>query len=131
MAARMNNDYGPFPNQPFPVYTLSRDHGSWWGDLRSHHGGRESACQGTCAVSWPPVLTSGWPQAGPGVDQRAIGVILTRDGNLQVTYHGRPLYLFNQDAYFGGASPVRTQGIYRAGALTPSGVFNTIPPQLP
>ena len=131
VAARMNNDYGPFPNQPFPVYTLSRDHGSWWGDLRSHHGGRESACQGTCAVSWPPVLTSGWPQAGPGVDQRAIGVILTRDGNLQVTYHGRPLYLFNQDAYFGGASPVGTQGIYGAGALTPSGVFNTIPPSLP
>ena len=77
---------------------------------------------------WPPVLTSGWPQAGPGVDQFAIGVILTREGSLQVTYHGRPLYLFNQDAYIGGASPVGTQGIYGAGTLTPSGVFNTIPP---
>ena len=128
VAARMNNDYGPFPNQPFPVYTLSRDHGSWWGDPRSHERSRESACQGTCAVSWPPVLTSGWPEAGLGVDQRAIGVILRRDGTQQVTYHGRPLYLFNQDAYFGGASPVGTQGIYGAGALTPSGVFNTIPP---
>jgi predicted lipoprotein with Yx(FWY)xxD motif len=128
LAARMNNDYGPFPNQPFPVYTLSRDHGNWWGDLRSHDGGRESACQGTCAVFWPPVLTSGWPEAGPGVDQDAIGVIVRPDGTLQVTYHGRPLYLFNQDAYFGGASPVGTQGIYGAGALTPSGVFNTIPP---
>jgi predicted lipoprotein with Yx(FWY)xxD motif len=46
----------------------------------------------------------------------------------QVTYHGRPLYLFNQDAYVGGASPVGTQGIYGAGAVTPSGVSNTIPP---
>ena len=128
LAARMNNDYIPFPNATFPVYTVSSEHGSWWGDPRSHDRGRESACQGTCAVFWPPVLTSGRPEAGPGVDQRAIGVIVTREGTQQVTYHGRPLYLFNKDAYFGGASPVGTQGIYGAGAVTPSGVFNTIPP---
>jgi predicted lipoprotein with Yx(FWY)xxD motif len=126
LAARMNNDYLPFQNQPFPVYTLSRDHGSWWGDLRSDDRNRESACQGTCAVFWPPVLTSGWPEAGPGVDPHALGVIVRPDGTLQVTYHERPLYLFNQDAYFGGS--VGTQGIYGAGAVTPSGVFNTIPP---
>lgn len=78
------------------------------GRLGSREWGRESACQGTCAGFWPPVLTSGWPEAG------------------QVTYRGRPLYLFNKDAYIGGASPVGTQGIYGAGAVTPSGVFNTI-----
>jgi predicted lipoprotein with Yx(FWY)xxD motif len=127
LAARMNNDYSPFENQPFPVYTLNWHHGRWWG-LRSHDRDRESACQGTCAVFWPPVLTSGRPEAGPGVDQRAIGVIVRPDGSQQVTYHGRPLYLFNKDAYVGGASPVGTQGIYGAGAVTPSGVFNTIPP---
>jgi len=128
LAARMNNDYIPFPNASFPVYTLSSEHGSWWGDLTSQDTGRGSACQGTCAVFWPPVLTSGWPEAGPGVDQRAIGIIDRRDGTQQVTYHGRPLYLFNKDAYFGGASPVGTQGIYGAGVVTPPGVFNTIPP---
>jgi len=128
VAARMNNDYSPFPNQPFPAYTLSPDHGGWWSELRSRDGGRESACQGTCAVFWPPVLTSGRPEAGTGVDQHALGVIARPDGTQQVTYHGRPLYLFNNDAYFGGASPVGTQGIYGAGAVTPSGVFNTIPP---
>ena len=35
LGARMNNDYSPFPNQPFPVYTLRRDHGRWWGHSRS------------------------------------------------------------------------------------------------
>ena len=50
------------------------------------------------------------------------------DGSQQVTYHGRPLYLFNKDAYTGDVSPVGTKGIYGAGAVTPSGVFNTIPP---
>jgi predicted lipoprotein with Yx(FWY)xxD motif len=128
LAARMDDDYTPFPDATFPVYTLSPDHRSRWGYPEGQGWGRPSACQGTCAVFWPPVLTAGWPQAGPGVDQRAIGVILRPDGTRQVTYHGRPLYLFNQDAYVGGASPVGTQGIYGAGAITPSGVFNTIPP---
>ena len=128
LAARMNNDYGQFPNATFPVYTLSRGSGRRSGDLGGYARGRDGACQGTCAVFWPPVLTSGRPEAGPGVDQRAIGVTARPDGTQQVTYHGRPLYLFNQDAYIGGASPVGTQGIYGAGAITPSGVFNTIPP---
>jgi predicted lipoprotein with Yx(FWY)xxD motif len=128
LAARMNNDFGQFPNASFPVYTLSRDRGHWWGDLGRYGRSRDGACQGSCAVFWPPVLTSGRPEAGPGVDQRALGVIVRPDGTQQVTYRGRPLYLFNQDAYIGGASPVGTQGIYGAGAVTPSGVFNTIPP---
>jgi predicted lipoprotein with Yx(FWY)xxD motif len=128
LAARMNNEYIPFPDAGFPVYALSRDHGNWGDHFPGPGWGRESACPGTCAVFWPPVLTSGWPEAGPGADQHAIGVIVRPDGSLQVTYHERPLYLFNQDAYIGGASPVGTQGIYGAGALTPSGVFNTIPP---
>jgi predicted lipoprotein with Yx(FWY)xxD motif len=128
LAARMNDDFGQFPDASFPVYTLSRDQGGWWSDFRSHERGRDSACEGQCAVSWPPVLTSGWPDAGPGVDQRAIGIIVRPDGTQQVTYHGRPLYLFNDDAYIGGASPVGTQGIYGAGTVTPSRVFNTIPP---
>jgi predicted lipoprotein with Yx(FWY)xxD motif len=128
LAANMNNDYSPFQNQPFPVYTLSRGNGGWWGHLTGHWRGRDSACQAQCEVFWPPVLTSGWPEAGPGVDPRAIGIIERRDGSLQVTYHERPLYLFNGDAYTGGASPVGTYGIYGAGLITPSGVFNTIPP---
>ena len=99
-----------------------------WLAFPSGGRGRDSACEGECAVFWPPVLTSGRPEAGPGVDQHAVGVIVRLDGTQQVTYHGRPLYLFNDDAYIGGANPVGTQGIYGAGALTPSGVFNTIPP---
>ena len=50
LAARMNNDYGPFPNASFPVYTLSWGGGPWWSHVRSDGRGRDSACQGTCAV---------------------------------------------------------------------------------
>jgi len=138
LAARMNNDFSAFPDASFPVYTLSRGRGHKGGDLRSHdrhHGsghrsGHESACLGLCAVYWPPLLTSDRPVAGPGVDQHALGFIVRPDGSHQVTYHGRPLYLFYKDAYIGPPVGVGTQGIYGAGAHTLWGVFNTIPPLL-
>ena len=117
LAAVMNPDFSGFPQASFPVYTLSRDH-------------RKSACQAVCAaVYWPPVLTSGRPQAGPGVDRHALGTIVRPDGTRQVTYHGRPLYLFYKDAYIPGL-PYNggMASINGAGAHTPWGVFNTIPP---
>ena len=136
LGAIMNNDFSAFPDASFPVYTLSRDHGHQHGHARSHdryhhsghRRGRQSACQGLCAVYWPPLLTSGRPLAEPGVDQHALGFIVRPDGARQVTYHGRPLYLFYKDAYIGPPVGVGTQGIYGAGAHTPWGVFNTIPP---
>jgi predicted lipoprotein with Yx(FWY)xxD motif len=116
LAARMNNDFSGFPDASFPVYKLSTD--------RRHSG--KSACRGLCAaVPWPPVLTSGRPEAGPGVNQDALGTIERPDGTHQVTYRGKPLYLFFQDAYIPGLTG--TKGIFGAGAHTPFGVFNTIP----
>jgi predicted lipoprotein with Yx(FWY)xxD motif len=117
LAATMNNDFSVFPNASFPVYTLSAD---------SHKGHDKSACQGQCALKWPPVLTSKRPQAGPGVDQHALGIIVRPDGTHQVTYNKMPLYLFFKDAYIQGVTG--SQGIYGAGLSTPWGVFNTIPP---
>jgi predicted lipoprotein with Yx(FWY)xxD motif len=115
LAAQMDNDFSAFPNASFPVYALRTD--------RDH----ESACQGICAaVPWPPVLTSNWPEAGPGVDQSALGIVVRRDGTQQVTYDGKPLYLFYQDAYILGITGA--QGIHGAGKITPWGVFNTVPP---
>lgn len=131
LAATMNNDFSVFPDASFPVYTLSRHHQHRWGHWRHDRRGDRSACRGLCAVYWPPVLTEGWPEAAPGIDQQALGIIERSDGTQQVTYHGRPLYLFNGDAYIASAAAdvfVGTQGINGAGALTSFGVFNTIPP---
>jgi predicted lipoprotein with Yx(FWY)xxD motif len=114
LAATMNNDFSVFPDASFPVYTLSTD------------SGQSSACQGQCALTWQPLLTSGPPVVGTGVDQHALGIIVRPDGTHQVTYNGKPLYLFVRDAYIGGV--VGTAGINGAGANTPFGVFNTIAP---
>lgn len=117
LAATMNPTFTDlFPNASFPVYTSSAD------------SGNRSACQGACAAAyWPPVLTSGRPLAGPGVDQNAVGTMVRPDGSHQVTYDGRPLYLFSGDAYIAGL-PYGGARIDGAGLSTPWGVFDTIPP---
>jgi predicted lipoprotein with Yx(FWY)xxD motif len=121
LAANMNNDFTDvFPNVTFPVYTLSTNSGQ--------ERGGASACQGLCAVYWPPVLTSELPVAGPGVDQNALGTIVRPDGTQQVTDHGEPLYLFNKDAYIAPIPGAGTQSINGAHKHTRWGVFNTIPP---
>jgi len=111
LAASMDNDFSLLPHGSFPAYTLSHE--------------SSQACQRYCALIWPPVLTSGRPEAGPGVDQHALGVVVRSDGTHQVTYKGKPLYLFIKDAYIPGIAG--TQSVNGAGAHTPWGVFNTIP----
>ena len=53
-----------------------------------------SVCYGECARAWPPVLTRGAPRAGKGVRRSLLGTTRRRDGSRQVTYRGRPLYLY-------------------------------------
>jgi predicted lipoprotein with Yx(FWY)xxD motif len=123
LAATMNGGFTDlFPDASFPAYTLSPGHHPGEG----HGHGR---CQALCEQYWPPILTSGQPEAGSGVDQHALGTTMGPGGMQQVTYRGKPLYLFADDAYlppfpYNGA----TASINRAGANTLWGVFNTVPP---
>jgi predicted lipoprotein with Yx(FWY)xxD motif len=115
LAVTMDHGFVLANNATFPVYRLSADH-------RGH-----TNCWALCAaVFWPPVLTSGRPVAGPGVDQAALGTIVRPDGSRQVTYHGKPLYLFYGDAYI-PTLPYGAARIDGAGTRTTWGVFNTIP----
>jgi predicted lipoprotein with Yx(FWY)xxD motif len=60
--------------------------------------GRKSECYGACAAAWPPVLTNGRPVAGRGARARLLGTTRRRGGARQVTYAGRPLYYYVDDA---------------------------------
>ncbi|HVN55930.1 MAG TPA: hypothetical protein VMT46_16470 [Anaerolineaceae bacterium] len=60
------------------------------------------ACSGNCQAYWRPLLTSGDPQ-GNSETAGNLGTITLSDGSLQVTYRGRPLYLYANDARPGDA----------------------------
>jgi predicted lipoprotein with Yx(FWY)xxD motif len=59
--------------------------------------GTTSVCYGACAALWPPLLTNGKPIAGPGVRASLLGTTKRKDGKLEVTYGGHPLYYFVTD----------------------------------
>ena len=59
--------------------------------------GTTSVCYGACAALWPPLLTHGKPVAGPGVRASQLGTTKRKDGKLEVTYGGHPLYYFVSD----------------------------------
>ena len=60
-----------------------------------------SNCYDKCATNWPPLLTTGSPVAGDGVDASKLGVTQRTDGTSQVTYNGWPLYYYAKDAAAG------------------------------
>lgn len=66
----------------------------------------ESYCSGACAAVWPPLETSTAPRAGAGIQTDALGTVKRDDGDMQVTYHGHPLYYYAADA----STPGRTTG---------------------
>ncbi len=59
---------------------------------------RASRCYGACARAWPPVITRGRPVAVGGAKQRLLGTTKRRNGKLQVTYAGHPLYYYVHDS---------------------------------
>lgn len=67
-------------------------------DTRGEDGtSAETTCYDDCAAAWPPLTTDGEPQAGDQVQADLIGTIERRDGSMQVTYGGWPLYYFQRD----------------------------------
>ena len=67
-------------------------------------GAGTSACEEGCAQAWPPLPVVGEPTGGEGVTGE-LATITRTDGMTQVTYNGKPLHLFVNDA-----SPGDTNG---------------------
>ncbi len=85
----------------------------------------KSACTSACAVAWPPATIKNMPNAASGIDKSDLATIARADGIKQLTYDGRPLYLFVHDK---GASSPKGQAIRKFGGewnlVTPSGAKN-------
>lgn len=76
----------------FTVYDFHKDKGT------------VSSCYGACAGVWPPVTTEGAPQVGEGATASKLGTTKRKDGTVQVTYAGHPLYTYAADKKPGEAN---------------------------
>jgi predicted lipoprotein with Yx(FWY)xxD motif len=72
-------------------------------DFHKDKGGT-SSCYGACAGAWPPLLTEGNPQAQGAAQRSMLGTTKRKDGTLQVTYNGWPLYTYVADKAPGEAN---------------------------
>jgi predicted lipoprotein with Yx(FWY)xxD motif len=65
-------------------------------DFHKDKGG-VSSCYGACAGAWPPLLSEGEPKAEAGAMSNQLGTTKRKDGTIQVTYNGWPLYTYVGD----------------------------------
>ena len=75
----------------FTLYDFHKDKGS------------KSACYAACAGVWPPLTTDGAPQPKDGAMASKLGMTKRKDGTMQVTYAGHPLYTYEADTKPGDA----------------------------
>jgi predicted lipoprotein with Yx(FWY)xxD motif len=109
------------PNiDPFAVvvYTFNRD--------RLH----VIACSGACARMWIPVVTTAAPHVAASIPSREIGTVRRADGTLQVTYDGKPLYLYSREqAHLNPSTGIASSGTAGNGnglAGPSGGTFSTV-----
>jgi predicted lipoprotein with Yx(FWY)xxD motif len=84
--------------------------------------GKPSTCYGACAAAWPVYYKTATFKAGTGVKQKLIGTVKRKNGRLQVTYNGWPLYYYVGDT---GPGVISCQNVNEFGGLwlvvSPSG----------
>jgi predicted lipoprotein with Yx(FWY)xxD motif len=99
-----SSQFGPilFSGTNRALYTFTRDR---------RNG--PSRCYGDCAAAWPPLYAKGALRAAPGVKRSLIKTVRRRDGRLQVTYNGWPLYFYAHE----GPGVVRCQNVRTHGGL--------------
>jgi predicted lipoprotein with Yx(FWY)xxD motif len=73
----------------------------------------KSNCDGDCAKTWPPVLSTG-DVAVQGVDKNLVGKVTRSDGTEQITVGGWALYRYAKDVKSGDASGQGVGGAWYA-----------------
>jgi predicted lipoprotein with Yx(FWY)xxD motif len=77
-----------------PILVNSKGHTLYLFAL-DRHG--KSACSGSCAQFWPPLLRKSKPTTGSGVKAALLGTTKRGNGSVQLTYNHHPLYSFALD----------------------------------
>jgi predicted lipoprotein with Yx(FWY)xxD motif len=89
-----------------------------------------SACNGSCAIAWPPLLIKSPGKIYPnGVNPEIIGYVERADHTCQVTVNGHPVYFFVADAKAGDINGQGVNGKWFA--VAPNGGRTTAVPIFP
>lgn len=72
----------------------------------------KSNCAAGCLKAWPPLLTSGSPKLGAGVDAAMIGSTALADGTKVITYNHMPLYYWEKDTKAGDINGLGVGGVW-------------------
>jgi len=87
--------------------------------LYANDQGATSAVPANILAAWPPLIASGAPIAGDGVDASKLKLAQQPDGQNWVTYDGHLLYTFSGDASAGQTNGHKLGNVWYA--VTPSG----------
>jgi predicted lipoprotein with Yx(FWY)xxD motif len=87
--------------------------------LYANDQGTTSAVPPAVLAAWPPLVASGTPVAGDGVDGSKLETAQQPDGQTYVTYNGHALYTFTGDASAGQTNGHKLGNVWYA--LTPAG----------
>lgn len=91
---RISTSTSTSASEPFLVDQQGRTLYMFTSDTQN---GGTSACTDQCLTQWQPVIVTGTPQAGQGLNASLLGTITREDGTLQATYNGWPLYTYAGD----------------------------------
>jgi predicted lipoprotein with Yx(FWY)xxD motif len=75
--------------------------------------GQPSRCYGGCTQAWPVYYAKGALRVGPGLRHSLLGTTRRRNGRLQITYNGWPLYFYAHE----GPREVTCQNVREFGGL--------------
>ena len=82
--------------------------------LYTADGYKVTNCTGSCAQTWPPLMTIGKPVAGMGVKQSLLSTLTRPNGKKQITYNGHPLYKYVGDTKAGKTTGEGVDGVWFA-----------------
>ena len=78
----------------------------------TQNSGTSACTDSECTSEWLPVVVTGTPTAGTGVDATKLGTITRDDGTMQATYNGWPLYYFSGDTAPGDMNGQGMEGLW-------------------
>ena len=79
-----------------------------------------SQCYDQCATFWPPLVTTAKTLAAEGVTSGKFGTSARKDGALQVTFNGHPLYFYSRDAAPGDTNGQGSTGFGAVWVVVPA-----------